>query len=109
MLRPWQTDGKGRALAEFAFHAGAAFHDLGEILDDGKAQSRSAEFARTGFVHAIEALENPRHILFRNAGPVILDLDANLLALAIPANANAAAVLRVLQGVIDQVVEDLRQ
>ena len=41
------------------------------MLHDGQPQSRPTEFARPGFIHAIETLEDPRSISFGNADAVI--------------------------------------
>ena len=51
------------------------------MLDDGEAEAGTAEVARTGVVDAVEALEQARVVLGRDAGAGVGDDDADLLAL----------------------------
>src|SRR5712691_7100670 len=46
-----------------------------EMLDDGQAEAGAAQLARTGLVHAIEALGDAGQISGGNAGAGVLDRD----------------------------------
>jgi len=48
---------------------------LDETFDDGEPEPGAALFARAGFVDTIEPVEEMRQRLFRNADPVISDLN----------------------------------
>ena len=41
------------------------------ILDNGKAQSRSAKFAAAAFIHTVEALEDARKMLIGDSCTII--------------------------------------
>ena len=57
------------------FGADAAAMQLDQVLDNRQSQAGAARIAGARLVDAIEALENPRQILFGNSGPAIGDRD----------------------------------
>ena len=77
------------------------------MLDDGKTQSRSAHVAAASLVHAVKALEQARDMLLRDADAGILDVEQHLILHMLHLDKHLAAFQRVLDGVVDQVDEQL--
>ena len=59
-------------LAQGGFQLQLGIVDLGNVLDDGKAQARAAGLSGAAFIHPIEALEDPLLGLFGDADAVVL-------------------------------------
>src|SRR5262245_6622673 len=74
-----QGHDESAALANLALDADFAAVGQHQMLDDGEAQAGAAEVARAGVVDAIEALEQARVVLARNAGATVLDDQPHLL------------------------------
>ena len=74
-LRPRQprrkVDAEGAAPAEAAVDGDAAAVGLGDVLDDGEAEAGAAELAAARLVDAVEALEEPRQVLARDAAALV--------------------------------------
>src|SRR6266478_5498204 len=66
------------ALVDGAFDLEFAAMSLNDVFYDSETQSRAAQFAGTRFVDAVEALGEPRQVLFRNPCAGIDDCDFNL-------------------------------
>ena len=81
-----------------------------EVLDDREPEARAAELARSRLVDAVEPLGDPRQVGRRDpdAGVDHVDLDPAVRRLLDP-HRHAAAFGRVLDGVVDQVDEDLHE
>ena len=75
----WQGHDERRAFAHFAFYLDIPFHAHHHMLYNGKPQPGAAGGAAAPFIHAVNALEQPRNILFRNANAGIADDDLYLL------------------------------
>src|SRR5262249_16388578 len=102
-----QRDGEGGARAWLTDGADCAVHGLGEVFDDTEAQPGAAHLARARPVHAVEAFENPWQVAGGDADAVVAHLDKGMPALRPDAHAHLAALGRVLDGVVEQVVEDV--
>src|SRR5438132_7490601 len=98
---------KCRALSDPAGRVHIALHGLNEVLDNGQAQAGAAQFARTGLVDAIEALEYSRQILLRNADAGVRHLQMDSTLRAPPAYADVSSRGSIFERVIDQVLQNL--
>src|SRR6267143_3591879 len=77
-----------------------------DLAHDGEAQA-AAGAGRTR--HAVEALEHALALRGRNAGAVVLDFEERLRVAPAGAHRDAAASVRVLDGVVHEVAERLAQ
>ena len=104
-----QGEPEGRALARRAVHRDRPAVQLDDRLHDRQSQARPADLTRQRAVDAEEAREQLRHVLRRDAHPVVLDLDAQhaVVESARP-NDDRPTLLRVLVGIADQVGDDLQ-
>src|SRR5690349_16004602 len=95
-------------LSDRAFHARRAVVRGHQVLDNREAQPGAAELARARLVHPVEALEQARQILLRNADPGIAHKELDHLGPRRGADRDFAARGRVLDRVIQQVAQHLR-
>src|SRR5262245_54256899 len=72
-----QREGECRALAERALHRDLTIHRLHEVLHDREPEPGAAERTRARAVDAVEALEDARCVLVRDADPGVGDRDAH--------------------------------
>ena len=100
---------KAGADADFAFDPHAAAMHFDEVLGDGEAKTGAARFAGAGRVHAVEALEDARLVGGRNANAGIRDSENHALILQLGAEDDFAAGQRVLDGVVEQVLQNFLQ
>src|SRR5262249_57135491 len=78
--------------------------------DDGQPEPGPAELARSGLVDAIEALGDPRKIGRWDSDASVDDVDLDVaLGRLLDADRHAAALGRVLDGVVDQIQQDLNE
>ena len=70
-MRPRQHDGEHRAALGPVLGADLSALQLDEMLCDREPESGAARIARARFVDAVEALEDARQILFRNARALV--------------------------------------
>src|SRR5262245_59265639 len=103
-----QTHGEGRALALDAGHAHLALHAQDQVLHDREPQARPAGGARARLVDAVEALEDPVEVAARDADARVLHRDQAVAVLTGEPQRDAPGRARVLDRVVDQVVEHLR-
>ncbi len=83
---------------------------LDDLAADGQPQPGPAALAAaSGLVDLIEPLEDARQFIRRDSGSVILDVDGDPAGGAFGANGHALTAGGVLDGVVQQVGEDLRQ
>ncbi len=82
---------------------------LRDAFADGKPQSGAALLARAGAIHPVEAIQNVRQMLRRDARPGILDQDADKLPFCTGRDRDAAARGRVTDGVSQQIDEESHQ
>ena len=68
-------DGKHTSLSEGALHGDIAAVSLGDVFDDGKAQSGTAQVTAAGFVHPIKSFKQPGQVFFGNADTLVPDAD----------------------------------
>src|SRR5215472_8191821 len=78
-----------------------------EMLSDGKAQASAAHFAGPRDIDSIEALEDPGLVYFGNADACVRDGECDFVSVGGGENHNAASRGRVLNGVIEQVLQNL--
>ena len=90
-----------------------SMHELDQLPRDGQAQARTSILTRHGVVGLHEGFEDAFHGLFLDADPCVLDLELN--PVRVPLSLEGLdhdldfALLRELDGVAQQVVEDLLQ
>src|ERR1043166_8312291 len=99
---------KGGAVAEFARSPDTTTLSLHEVFDDGQAEAGAALLARAGLVHAIKAREDAFEGFGGNAGAVVANEDFDVARWrGLRADGDGAAVAAILDGVINEVAEDL--
>ena len=117
--------GVGRVLEDAVVDDAGAVHEHGhhapgiqpqelQVLDhdaahDRQAQPAAAALARAGAVDPVEALEQLRQRVGRDAAAGVAHQHANVLAVGVGAQADVAAGLRILAGVVEQVQYHLAQ
>jgi len=79
---------------------------LGELLDDGRAEARSAVAPRGTAFDLAEALEDDAVRCSRNTGAAILDLEHRLPRVGVQVHRNGAVIGRELEGVAEQLEQD---
>ena len=94
-------------MGKFAFGADGTSMGQHDVFGDGESQASAAGFARTGFIDAIEALEETREVLGGNAGAEILYAEFDRMRNHAGTEDDASAGGSVFQGIVDQVREDL--
>ncbi len=94
-------------MGQFAFGADGAAVGQHDVLGDGEAEAGASGFAGAGFVDAIEAFEQAREVLGGDAGAEILDEEFYGVGNGAGAEDDSSAGGAVLQGIVDQVGEDL--
>ena len=62
-------------MGQFAFGANRAAVGQHNVLGDGQAKAGAAGFARTGFIDAVEALEQAGQVFAGDAGAEILHVE----------------------------------
>ena len=82
---------------------------LDDVLDDGQAKAGPAGVARAGFVQAVEALEDALAGVGGNPRAVVRHADADDAVNGLSTEGDAAIGPAILDGVLDQVHEDLFQ
>src|SRR5262245_28009548 len=98
---------KMRALADLTFNPDTAAVNLDEMLGDGESKACAAGFARTCRIHAIEALEDARLIDFRYANAGVGDGEDHIAIADTGANHDASSGQGVLDGVVEQILQNL--
>src|ERR1700756_869928 len=98
---------KSGARSKLAFRPDPAFVGQDDVLHNSQPQTGAARVARTGFIDAIEALEDAVQMLRSDAGTEVLHKKFNFIFEAAGADENPLARLAVFQRVLDQVAEDL--
>ena len=71
-------NGERAADAERAVDGDAAVMGLHDVLDDGQPQAGAAQLAAASAIDAVEALEDARQVLGRDAAAAICDVDQHL-------------------------------
>ena len=116
-----QDQGEGRALVLAALQADLPAQELGQFAGDGQAQARAAVFAAGAAVGLPEGFENGALLFLGNADAHVLHGDADGLVCgcdafgqihigAWPENGEGhCALVRELEGVREQVAQDLLQ
>ena len=82
---------------------------LNNVLDDGQPQSGATEDATARLVHTVKPLEQSRQMFFGNAVAVIFDVDRQGAVLTHDVYFDAAAVVAVFGGIVDQIDQSLFQ
>src|SRR5688572_17365270 len=86
--------------AVFGFDATAVRLDYG--LGDGESQPGTSLLARSGFIHAVEALKDVWQVLFGNAGSVVFNPNKQLTGLGGCGEGYTPPGRAVLGGVVHQ-------
>src|SRR5581483_1163667 len=66
------------AAAQFAFRFDVAAVELGNVFENGQAETGATQFAAAGLVRAKESFEDTRQVLFADPNSFILDAQDNL-------------------------------
>ena len=69
---------KAAAFSKLAFNRNMTAMRLGNVFNDRQTQTGSPHVAAAGFVHPVEALEEPRQMLLSNTDAVVLNADNHL-------------------------------
>src|SRR5579885_3573985 len=105
------ADGNGkveaRAAPQFTFHPNTPVMGFHEMPGYGEAESGAAGLAGARGIHAIEALENPGLIAFWNADTGVGHGEDDFTICEGGADGDQAAGRCVLQGVVEQVLENI--
>ena len=106
-----QVDPEGAAATGLALQSHLTVHEFRQLADDGESQPRPPMAAGNGGIGLGEGLEEPRLDLGRNTLPRIAhgdaDLDLRLAPLQEPRLQGHPALVGELEGVVDQVDQDL--
>src|SRR5581483_11224543 len=97
------------AAAQFAFRFDVAAVELGNVFDNGQAETGATQFAAAGLVRAKESFEDTRQVLFADPNSFILDAQDNLGVATFCLQPNLPVRSGIFQGVFQQVVQDLLQ
>src|SRR6516162_7080385 len=106
---PGQRDRAGRALPRSARQLDPAAVRGDDAAGDAQTQPGAALGPAAGLVHAVEALEDVRQMLRGDADPRVTDARHHRSALRLDLHLDHATRRRVLDGIVQQVVEDLPQ
>ena len=91
------------------FQLDCSVKQLNEMLDDREAQAGSSVVPGTSLGNAIKSLEDMFHVFFGNADSGVFDFENDLSICGKPANKYLSARMIVVDGVIDQVLDDRSQ
>src|SRR6266478_4545515 len=97
---------KLRTLAHFALDPDAAAMNFDKMFGDGQAQAGAADFARTGNVNSVEALEDARLVRPRDADSSVGDREGHFGAVGGRADHDLAAGRSVLHGVVQEILQN---
>src|SRR4051812_8674742 len=98
-----QGEAEPRTDVELALHPDPAAVPLDDGLGDRQPEAGAAELAAVGVLHLVEAFEDRRELVLRDAASLVLDHDQDLVLTGYGADADGAAGLGELQGVAEQV------
>ena len=106
-VKEGQVNGESSATAGFTLdlHGAAVEIDTAFYNDEPKPGAGCVTDIRA----AMECLEEPCTIFLRDADAMVDDIEQNLVAIAVDAQDDLAAVWRVFDGVGDEVAEDVTQ
>ncbi len=102
-----KRDRNGRAYAEVTFDRKLRADDGANMLDDSKTESRAADTLGMRLVDTVEALAKSRQVFLFDTNARIPDLQAYAFVSVCYTNRNGAAVLVVLNGVGNQIFNQL--
>lgn len=97
-------------MARFAFHPDFSAHQFHEVFADGQAQACAAVSSRQTVIDLAKGFEQFRTLFFIHANARVLDTELQLIAVVDTLNLQMdVSFLCELQGIGQQVVQDLRQ
>src|SRR5689334_11743721 len=96
-----------RTLPHFALDPDSSAMSFDEMLGDRKAQAGAADFARTCNIDAVEALKDAGLVRPGNADSGVRDRESNLISVGGGGNHDLTSGRRVLDGVVEQVLQHL--
>ena len=94
-------------MAELAGDGDASIEELDEEADKREADAAAAAGTGTGFVSTVEAVEDEGQVLGGDAAAVVTDEEADLAVAGFAGQGDPAALGGVLDGIFDEVGEDL--
>src|SRR5580700_2915689 len=94
-------------MVEFAFGTNRAIVRQHDMLRDRESQPGATRFPGSSFVYAVEALEQSRQVLIRNAGTEVADIKFNSTFRPPRAQHQPAAGCRIFERIVDKVRENL--
>src|SRR5215207_7878533 len=98
-----KRDHERRAFADVAVDGDLAVHRFDEMLHDREAEPGAAVLPRASRIDPIEAFEEARQMLARDARSVVRDPDEDLAVHVLRLDPNDARLLAVLDRVVDEV------
>src|SRR6476660_4061552 len=104
-----QVDGERRALAFHRADRETAFHPANELTADVQAKAGAADAAGEAGVDAVELAEDPALLERSDPDPFVADADPDAALARLDRKFDTAPAGRVLDGVVDQVDQDLAQ
>src|SRR5438105_2014492 len=108
-MRNRQSEEKPAAFAGGAFYPNSPVVQFDQIFGDGQAESRASILYCHGFT-TIKPFEDPRQFLWRDPAARIADANLNVSWLSCsPLDQNRSPSRRELDGVLNQVVQDLEE
>ena len=96
-----------RALPNFAVHPDAAAMSFDEMLSDGKAQTRSTDLAGARDIDSVETFKNAGLVHLGNADARVRNGESDFLSVGNSRNLDPASGGRVLNGIVEQVLQNL--
>src|ERR1035437_6104712 len=104
-----QREVERAAFFKFALRPHSSTVRLHNVFDDGEAEAGAAELTAACFVDTIKTLKDMKKMLLGDAGAIVGDRGYYETVLFLGRDRNAATVLCVVDGVVEQVEEDLMQ
>lgn len=96
-------DGKPTSLSQHTFHGNMAAMGLGDVFDNGQAETGAAQLAAARLVHPVESLKQPGQVLLGNSAALVFDADDHLGIIPFDVQVNSAVRVTVFNGIVQQV------
>jgi hypothetical protein len=100
---PWEVYGKCTPLARGTFHRDIAPMGLDDMFDNGKTQSRAAQFTTPPFVDPVEPFKEPGEVFRSYAAPMIADFYGNFTLVFENFNLYGTPGLTVFNGIVKEI------
>lgn len=93
-------DGEYTAFSKGAFNRDVAAVSLGDVFDDGKAQTGTAQIAAAGFIHPVKSFKQPGQVFFGDSDTPVLDNDFYSRVVQVGFQMNGAVWFAVFDGIV---------